>query len=258
MSIRRRSAAARLISICLLIAAAFTAAPGSSGAATLAESAETADQIETTIDDILERSAYTGIGQTPLARLMRENPLSRWLLEVWERFLEWIRSLGGRDDPGVPTTQQDPERSNAGLLVAMLAVLMVATVAVRLARTRDAAESRARKRDAVGDLTISELEQQADAAELRGAYDEAVRLRFQAGLRRLDETGAVELDPATPTGRVRSMLSLREFDTVANQFEVAAYSERLVSESDASEAARGWRDVFHVLDPGNDEDREQT
>ncbi len=257
MTTRRPTRAARLISICLLSATALlTATPGAWGGAIVADSTEDAAQIRTTIDDILERPAYTGVGQSPLSRLLRDNPLSRWLLEVWERFLEWLRNLGGNRDPAVPTTQQDPERSSAGLLVALLAVLLVATIALRLARTRDERAERARLQRREGEVTIAELELWADDAERRGAFDEAIRLRFQAGLRRLDDSGAVELDAATPTGRVRSMLALREFDAVANSFEVAAYSDQPVSESDATEAVRGWQDVFRVLDPRAGDDGE--
>ena len=39
-------------------------------------------------------------------------------------------------------------------------------------------------------------------AERRGEHELALRLRFRAGLLRLDERGAIELRPSLPTGEV--------------------------------------------------------
>src|SRR5262249_61242968 len=50
------------------------------------------------------------------------------------------------------------------------------------------------------------LEREADAAEHRGDLDAAVRLRFRAGLLRLDRAGAISYRPSITSGQVARRL----------------------------------------------------
>ena len=94
----------------------------------------------------------------------------------------------------------------------------------------------------------------ARAAEEAGDYEQAVRLGFRAGLKRLDREGAVDVGPSITTGTVRRSVALDEFDAVANVFEVAAFSDRGATAADADVSKALWRDVFRVVAPRSDED----
>jgi len=224
------------------------------GAVQLGESSESVEEIQDAVDDVLSRAAYTGLSENPISRILRENPVSRWFLEQWQRFVDWLSGLGGGQDTSVPTTERDPNRSSSAVLVALLAAVLVVVVVHRLADTREAAERAAAKRvGKAGVVSSLDLQDLADEAEQRGDFKEAVRLRFRAGLRRLDEQGSVELDPAMRTGAVRSALAISEFDDVATAFEVTAYSRHEASATDSSDAREGWKAVFRVLDPSRGE-----
>ena len=54
----------------------------------------------------------------------------------------------------------------------------------------------------------------------------------------------MELEPGLITGRVRTALAMREFDEVANQFEVAAYSDHVADAEEASAARAGWAAIL--------------
>lgn len=90
----------------------------------------------------------------------------------------------------------------------------------------------------------SELEALADAAERSGDFDTAVRLRFRAGLLRLDERGALLFRPSLTTGEVRRLLGSATFDELAVTFEEIAYGGREATPPDASSARDSWRAVL--------------
>ena len=105
-------------------------------------------EIKQAVDDVLSRPAYTGISESPITRLLRENPVSRWFLEQFQRFVDWVNGLGGDRNTSVPTTQREPNRPTAGLLIVVLAAVLVGFIVYRLARTREDAERAAAMRAA--------------------------------------------------------------------------------------------------------------
>jgi hypothetical protein len=88
------------------------------------------------------------------------------------------------------------------------------------------------------------LDADADAAEQRGAFADAVRLRFRAGLLALGARGAIEYRSSLRTVEVSRRLESDEFDGLARTFERVAYGDGTASETDATAARDGWRRVL--------------
>lgn len=84
------------------------------------------------------------------------------------------------------------------------------------------------------------LERAAEQAEGRGDLDEALRLRFRAGLLRLDEHGAIAFRPSLTTGEVRRLLGSETFDELATTFEEVAYGGHHAGPSDVDTAREAW------------------
>src|SRR5436190_1208887 len=91
----------------------------------------------------------------------------------------------------------------------------------------------------------AELERAADAAEHAGRLDDAVRLRFRAGLLRLGDRGAIRYRPSVTTNEVRRVLGSETFDELAGTFEAVAYGGRSAEPPDVDAARRAWP---HVVD----------
>jgi hypothetical protein len=92
---------------------------------------------------------------------------------------------------------------------------------------------------ATGD-TPQSLERDASAAEARGAFGDAVRLRFRAGLLSLSARKAIDYRPSLLTADVSRTLRSPEFDALAATFERIAYGGAPGAEADAAAARAGW------------------
>jgi hypothetical protein len=88
------------------------------------------------------------------------------------------------------------------------------------------------------------LEAAADAAEQEGRGEDAVRLRFQAGLLRLDELGVLAYRPSLPNTAVSRRLRSPVFDGLLRRFEEVVYGGRPAGPDDAGRAREGWRQVL--------------
>jgi hypothetical protein len=85
------------------------------------------------------------------------------------------------------------------------------------------------------------LEVEAAAAEARGDLALAVRLRFRAGLVRLDrDAHAITYRPSIPTGTVRTELASPTFDDLADTFESITYGSTPAEPTDTDDARREW------------------
>jgi hypothetical protein len=163
----------------------------------------------------------------------------------FEGVLEW---LGDRLRPIGDFFSRITE-SLAGKLV-LGALLVVAVTLVTLLLARRAAAARAlstgagRRRSRDEQLDPARLEREADAAERRGDLDLALRLRFRAGLLRLDRTGAIRFRPSITTGQVARRLGLDDFDQLGITFDAVAYCGRRASASDLQTARAGWPRVL--------------
>jgi hypothetical protein len=90
----------------------------------------------------------------------------------------------------------------------------------------------------------AQLERLAEEAERRGDNEAALRLRFRAGLLRLDARGAIEYRPSLRTHEVAGALGSEAFDRLAAGFDEVVYGERPASAEDVAAARRDWDAVL--------------
>jgi hypothetical protein len=168
----------------------------------------------------------------PLAQPFRPelHKVGHWLSDVF--------SFGGHAPGGI----------GIFWLVLAAVVLVVAVRGARLSLTRLAPADRARGgrggAAASGDEDPRELERAADTAESGGAFAEAIRLRFRAGLVALGARGAIEYRSSLRTAEVSRRLGSVDFDVLAATFERIVYGGASAGASDAAAAREGWRRVL--------------
>jgi len=133
-----------------------------------------------------------------------------------------------------------------GLVLLCVGVAVVAVaLAVFLAR-RASSPSTARAR---ADLESGEradpgaLERAAIEAERAGDLDLALRLRFRAGLLRLDRVGAIRYEPSLTSGQVTRAVRRADLDALAATFDDVAYGGRHAAAPDVDAARRDWPKV---------------
>ncbi len=130
-----------------------------------------------------------------------------------------------------------------GWVVWILLAIAVAVAAVLVSRSairrraRASAEARAEAERAVDPR---DLEHEADAAERAGDFERAVRLRFRAGVARLD----LDVPEAQTTGAIAATLHDPVFDRIGTDHDEIAYGGREAHERDAEVARDGWREVL--------------
>jgi hypothetical protein len=159
-----------------------------------------------------------------------DRNVSQPVARAYRAFVRWV--------PG-------HEATVFGLLIA-IALTLVVFVVMRLARRRvraahlepDLPRSRSRRDDPKA------LERRAQEAEAAGDYATAIRLRFVAGLIRLDDAGAIRYGPSLTAGQVRRKLRLQPFDRVSGSFEAVAYGGRTPTIDDVEESKAGWHNVL--------------
>ena len=162
---------------------------------------------------------------------------------VVDPIIRFFRSIG----EGLPSIGSPPWIAlAAGVVIAAL------VVAVRLSSGRG--RQRFASRGLIGDdehgLGPDELERRADDAERRGDLDAALRLRFLAGLARLDDAGIVRLRPGLTNAAVSRALRSRDFDGLANDFDEVAYGGRPATSDDVSAARSTWPAVVATARSG--------
>jgi hypothetical protein len=139
-----------------------------------------------------------------------------------------------------------PEVGSPPWLVLAAAVLVVAVV-VALRLLRDRGRERPDRRAGRGPESgtdPAQLEALAEEAERRGQLAEALRLRFRAGLVRLDRMGALELRPGLTNRAVARALRSARFDGLAVDFDEVVYGGRTATPDDVGEARAEWPAVL--------------
>ncbi len=91
------------------------------------------------------------------------------------------------------------------------------------------------------------LERAAERAERDGDYATAVRLRFRAGLLRLDAAGVIRLGPSSTSGQVARRLDLPVFDDLARDHDLVAYGGRPADTALARATRDGWSRVLQSV-----------
>lgn len=88
------------------------------------------------------------------------------------------------------------------------------------------------------------LERKAEEAERAGDLALAVRLRFRAGLVRLDRTGVLRLHPSLTTGAVTRAVPSETLVGLAADFDEIAYGGRPAAPDDVAGSRTGWPRVL--------------
>lgn len=88
------------------------------------------------------------------------------------------------------------------------------------------------------------LEREAHAAQEAGAFEEAVRLRFRAGLLKLGARSAIDYRPSLLTAEVARGLRSEQFDSLNDTFERIAYGGAPGRPADAEASRQGWTAVL--------------
>ena len=176
-------------------------------------------------------------------RRFQESPVPRPLRGV-------LRWLGDALRPiGEPLGRAwDRLTANAWAMgaLAVTVVLIATAVSARAARRRTAAGvARGRGVWRAGRaVDPDELERAAAAAEAAGDLATALRLRFRAGVVRLDRAGVVSDRPALTAGELTRHLPSPGLRILADAFEEVAYGGRPATPGDVDEARTGWPRVL--------------
>lgn len=155
------------------------------------------------------------------------------ILAWFDRFLAWLSSaLGG------PT--------NTALIVIGIVVLVGLAAFTFLARRRSATleEEFSLERLIAEGGDPADFERSAEDAAARGAWDEALRFRFLAGLLRLDLSGRITFRPGLTTGEIAATLSDERFDHLVDMFNDVAYGGRHADEASYRSSVQTWTDVL--------------
>jgi hypothetical protein len=199
-----------------------------------------------------DASAARRDARTILAeRRFREHELPRPL----RRPLEW---LSGRLRPVTDALRcavdrlADPlpgGRSTFWLLVSAALLAVAALLAARVVRRRARVAVERARTVAAGPVDPRRLEREAEMAERRGDLERALRLRFRAGLLRLQRAEVVPPRDSLTSGDVARRLRSPEFDRLAAAFDEVVYGGRDAEAADLDAARRGWPRVLEAVVP---------
>jgi hypothetical protein len=167
------------------------------------------------------------------------SQLGGWWRRTWFRILDWIDGLVS-GFPGGPALFY-------GLLALVVVGLAVyATLRLGRRRNRQIEALHFAQRASERGLDPREIEQRADRAAAGGDYREAVRLRFLAGLLRLDERKAIAFRPGITSAEVSAILRSPAYDQLAGRFDAIVYGDDLADLDDHQHAVDGWRRVLET------------
>jgi hypothetical protein len=114
-------------------------------------------------------------------------------------------------------------------------------VGLRLARTRArVGVTRAARAAEMHDEDPGELERAADQAENGGDYELAVRLRFRAGLARLERSGFITGRRTHTSAQLAQLLRSPTFDSLAGQLDRIVYAGLPATAGHVGAARSGW------------------
>jgi Domain of unknown function (DUF4129) len=131
----------------------------------------------------------------------------------------------------------------AGLWVAAAVLLLVVTAALTARR----AKTRLDRSVAEGSTSSpgpAQLERAAERAERDGRWDEAVRLRFRAGLMRLGERSGLRNTDTTPNHSLARIVHSERLDQLSDRFDEIAYGGDDATAADADHQRRAWPEII--------------
>ena len=127
-------------------------------------------------------------------------------------------------------------------LILLLFVGLGGLLAWRLAKGRLAqlAHVKDTERLAAGVMSPDEIERRAGEAERSGDFAGALRLLFQAGLRRLEERGVIDAASPLTGSELRRRIGSGVFDRLAARFDRVVYGGDAARPEDVQDARTGW------------------
>jgi hypothetical protein len=161
-----------------------------------------------------------------------------------------LRTIGGWLEPVVDPVRDLWRAVNRSLAaqLALVAVVFAVALAITLrlvGRRSPQSVHRSRRIGMEEDgLDPDELERQAAAAERDGDLDRAVRLRFVAGVLRLDQAGVISYRSSMTTGQLKAILRSGSFAELAAAFDEIVYGGRPAEPSDVAAATDVWPRVL--------------
>jgi len=158
-----------------------------------------------------------------------------WLGDRIQPAIDWINDRGAIV-PGGPIV----------LWMALAGVVLLAAAGItsQTIRRRALAIERARTAALPATEDPHQLERAAERAERDGDWELAVRLRFRAGLLRLDRRRVLVYRPSLTTGEVARATGSRSFAEIGDRFDAIVYGGRAAEQEDAEAAKRGWAAVL--------------
>lgn len=183
-------------------------------------------------------------------RRFQETKVPSPLRRVRERIGEALHSAGR---PFADAFSWLAERVPGGkaVLWVLLATLVLASAAVLAGRAgpRDevAADAGGGARDGER-MSAARLREEADRAERGGDLEEALRLRFRAGLVELDDRDLIELRPALTNSELLGTVPSPTLAELVDGFEAVAYGGRVADADDLQSARDGWPRVPEEAD----------
>lgn len=125
----------------------------------------------------------------------------------------------------------------AVLLLAAVWLLLLRRARSQLGRVMDELAGARRE-------TPYDLERAAALAEGAQRWDEAVRLRFRAGILRLGEKLELTSPETVPNHMIGRLLRSSRFDALAGRFDEVAYGGGTATEADAERQRREWPELL--------------
>jgi hypothetical protein len=128
-----------------------------------------------------------------------------------------------------------------GILLAAIALaLAVVATRQRVARRLQAAGLAPGPGATARAPSAAELERAAAVAERERRFDEAVRLRFRAGLLRLADRELVPFQPSMSNSAIAGALHSQRFERLARSFDEIVYGGRSAGTEDVDAARSEW------------------
>lgn len=182
-------------------------------------------------DDALRILSQPRFAEAPAegfwSRIQRR--LVEWLLDA----IDWlVAAVGGPLPAGI-------------LAFGIVAIVSVITaLALGRRRTADILRVEAIRRILSHGADPGALELEAERASAAGDHSTAIRLRFVAGLLRLDRRGQIDFRAGLTTGEIGQSLGSPVFDGLMSTFDGVAYGRVEAAAADEQEAIRGWQELL--------------
>ena len=189
----------------------------------------------TAADGLTAAEAQQTASEILSSRRFGNEPVPNPVGSVFDKVGRWLEKLAA-GAPGGPAVFW-------GLIAAIVLALTALGVRRQMRRLDPLRRTRPMRDAPVADTPAS-LERDALAAEARGDFGEAVRLRFRAGLLTLNANKTIEYRPSLLRSDVSRRLRSPQFDSLADTFERIAYGGEPGGEADAAAAKEGWKEVI--------------